>query len=70
MDQLLTEREAAKVLRISVQLLRKWRALGEGPEYIKLGKCVRYAEHSLARFLAQRASTGSAKHEEARNPVH
>jgi predicted DNA-binding transcriptional regulator AlpA len=49
---LLNEHEAAKLLRVSVQLLRKWRANRTGPEHIKLGKCVRYAFSDVERFIA------------------
>lgn len=54
--QLLTEHETAKILRVSVQLLRKWRALGSGPKHIKLGKCVRYATVDLDQFIESRRS--------------
>lgn len=57
MQQLLmNEREAAKALQVSVQLLRKWRANGAGPKYIKLGKCVRYAISDIEEFIAMRRS--------------
>jgi len=60
MDQLLNEREAARLLRISVQLLRKWRANGGGPGHIKLEKCVRYslADIELHRVSATARRTG------------
>ena len=51
MEQLLNERETAKLLRISVQLLRKWRAIGSGPKYKKLGKCVRYSPDDVKHYL-------------------
>ena len=55
---LLNEREAAKVLRISVQLLRKWRANGAGPQLIKLGKCVRYSSDDIEQYISsQRSAT-------------
>ena len=57
MEQLLTEREAAKLLRVSVQLLRKWRATGIGPKYIKLGKCVRYSLADIELYIASRRSS-------------
>jgi hypothetical protein len=49
---LLNEREAAKLLRVSVQLLRKWRSNHNGPEHIKLGKCVRYRRRDVENFIA------------------
>jgi hypothetical protein len=56
MEQLFNERETAKVLRISVQLLRKWRANGKGPEHIKLGKCVRYSIGDIERYISSQRS--------------
>lgn len=56
MEHPLNERETAKVLRISVQLLRKWRANGTGPEYIKLGKCVRYSMSDIELYVTSRRS--------------
>ena len=45
------EREAAIVLGCSVAALRKWRLLGKGPAYCKIGRLVRYAEADLAEYL-------------------
>jgi hypothetical protein len=55
---LMNEREAAKTLRVSVQLLRKWRSSGDGPNHIKLGKCVRYAVRDIEEFIAKQRSGG------------
>lgn len=52
MEKLLTERETAELLRISVQLLRKWRASGTGLKHKKLGKCVRYSLDEVKRYLS------------------
>jgi hypothetical protein len=45
------EKEAAIVLGCSVAARRKWRLLGKGPTYCKIGRLVRYAEADLAAFL-------------------
>ena len=50
-NHLVDERDAAKVLSCSVALLRKWRLLGKGPRYHKIGRLVRYAEADLADYL-------------------
>lgn len=52
MDQLLTERDAAKILHVSVQLLRKWRAMGTGPKYVRLGRCIRYALSDIESYIS------------------
>jgi predicted DNA-binding transcriptional regulator AlpA len=61
--KLLTEKEAAKLLAVSVPTLRRWRLFpGRGPKFRKLHKCVRYAETDLQEFIdaAARTSTGEA----------
>ena len=60
---LLNEHEAAKLLRVSVHLLRKWRASRTGPEHIKLGKCVRYTFGDVEGFIASlKGMPRSAEH--------
>jgi hypothetical protein len=49
--KLLTEKQAAAILNCSVALLRKWRLLGIGPAYLKVGRLVRYKEVDLLVFL-------------------
>jgi hypothetical protein len=50
-NHLIDEREAAKALCCSVAALRKWRLLGKGLRYHKIGRLVRYAEADLAEYL-------------------
>lgn len=38
----LSEQEAARRTRLSRRTLQGWRARGEGPRYVKLGRAVRY----------------------------
>ncbi|MGN6670654.1 MAG: helix-turn-helix transcriptional regulator [Candidatus Nucleicultricaceae bacterium] len=40
----LTEKQVSELLQISLSTLRKWRVLGKGPKYIKIGRLVRYPE--------------------------
>jgi excisionase family DNA binding protein len=51
-DQLLTENEAAGILRVSLTSVRRWRREGRGPTYRKLGRTVRYRPDDLADFIA------------------
>ena len=57
--KLLTEREAAEVLSLKPDTLRRWRWSGGGPPFRKLGRAVRYAMSDLAGFAesAKREST-------------
>ena len=47
----LREREVAKMLKVSVSTLQKWRGRGMGPPIYKVGKSVRYREDSLKEWL-------------------
>ena len=49
---LMTEHEVAKRLNISVASLRRWRLLGKGPMFLKVGALVRYAPEDLDSWLA------------------
>jgi len=53
-DELLTETEAARVLKVSPRTLRRWRAVGEGPPWTRLGpRQVRYRRAALLRWLEE-----------------
>jgi predicted site-specific integrase-resolvase len=62
-DPLITEGEAAAILRVSLTSLRRWRREGSGPVYRKLSRSVRYRREDLAEFLAaaRRTSTSGAR---------
>ncbi len=59
-ELLLTPEDAAKLLNVSISWLAKARMTGEGPEFVKIGRAVRYSESSLRRFTRQqtRIKTG------------
>ena len=40
----------AKYWAITIKCLQKWRALGEGPAYYKIGKSVRYKRSDIEDF--------------------
>ena len=48
---LLTPKEAAKLLKVSLSWLAKARMRGDGPPYIKFGKSIRYPEAALLEWL-------------------
>lgn len=50
-ERLLTEGQASEGLNVSVALLRKWRRLGIGPRYHKLGSLVRYSRTDIAEYI-------------------
>ena len=57
---LVTEIEAASILRISLTSLRRWRRQGTGPVYRKLNKAVRYRPEDLTDFIASARRTSTA----------
>ena len=63
---LLTERQASVRLGLSVRTLQKWRLLGQGPCYLKLGQAVRYDPDDLETFVqaARRSSTSERSSDE------
>ena len=51
---MLTQMEAAQILRVSVRTLERLRVSGGGPSYIKTGRLVRYRQADLDRWIADR----------------
>ncbi len=56
LPQMINEKEAARLLAVSVAALRRWRHEGRGPQFARLERCVRYSVRELARFLEQNSS--------------
>lgn len=53
-DDLLTPRDAAKILGVSIQTLAVWRCERRyNLHYVKVGACVRYRRSELDRFIEQ-----------------
>ena len=48
---LLSEREAADLLNLSVRTLQAWRLNGRGPSFTRLGSAVRYSSDDLDGFI-------------------
>lgn len=50
---LIDEKEAAAILAVATTTLRNWRALRQGPPFLKIGRrLVRYRRGDLAMFIA------------------
>jgi hypothetical protein len=56
---LLTPRETAERLKVSLSWLAKARMRGDGPPFIKVGRAIRYSETMLMQWMRahQRSST-------------
>jgi excisionase family DNA binding protein len=51
LQALLTQREAARVLRVSERTLERLRVSGDGPRYVKAGRSVRFTEADLQTWI-------------------
>lgn len=60
MSALLTEKETAALLRVSVKALQGWRVRGGGPKFCKFGSCVRYRRTDLQDFVLKALRTSTA----------
>ena len=52
---LLTTEQAAKRFGLSARTLERFRASGEGPEFVKMGRAVRYTVAKLNEWLEARS---------------
>jgi predicted DNA-binding transcriptional regulator AlpA len=51
---LLTPKEASKLLKVSLSWLAKARMRGDGPPYIRVGRSIRYTETALLQWMKSR----------------
>jgi hypothetical protein len=51
--QLVSSREAARMLGLPEGTLRYWRAIERGPAWVKLGRRVLYSVDDLVEFIAR-----------------
>jgi excisionase family DNA binding protein len=59
--QLLDQREAAKLLRLSERTLERLRLQGGGPLYVKAGRAVRYREADLKAWIDARVVNSTSE---------
>jgi excisionase family DNA binding protein len=58
---LLTEKQAAEFLSVSVRTLQAWRVRGAPPPFVKIGRAVRYQRRALLEFLEQHTVTSTTE---------
>src|SRR4051794_40355774 len=68
-DALLTIGETAADLKCSESYLAKGRMNGTGPEYITLGRPIRYRRSALEAYKAARTRTSTSQHRKASLPA-
>lgn len=57
-ETLFNEHDVARITSLSVASVRRWRLLGLGPKYLKIGAAVRYRPKDVMAWLASRPSGG------------
>jgi hypothetical protein len=55
--ELLEPATVADLLHVKSQTLSLWRHKGIGPDYVKIGSCVRYSKRALAAYVSERTVT-------------
>jgi hypothetical protein len=50
MDELLSQDEVAKLLRVTTGTLANWRVEGKGPRYVKAGR-IQYRRSDVAQYI-------------------
>jgi predicted DNA-binding transcriptional regulator AlpA len=59
---LLTPKEAAKLLKVSLSWLAKARTRGDGPPYIRISpRSIRYTEATLMQWMKSRQRTSTSE---------
>jgi predicted site-specific integrase-resolvase len=58
--KLLLQSQLAELLNCSVQTLRRWRRLGQGPPYLKVVGQIRYRQSEVDKWL-ESCGKGGAK---------
>jgi Helix-turn-helix domain len=59
--ELYDEKEAARLLRVSVACMQRWRWSGDGPPFIRLGRrAVRYDASTLRDYILLQSRTSTS----------
>lgn len=59
LSTLLTTQEAAELLRVKESTLEQWRWQGRGPQFVKVGRLVRYRYSDLEEYTSIRTLTST-----------
>ncbi len=61
LPKLLTETQVSTIFNISINTLRYWRHCGDGPNYIKMGRLVRYHAAELESYVQRKTCVSKAR---------
>ena len=55
-NEIWTTKQLAKYLKMSVSQINAFRAYGNGPVYLKIGRLVRYRQEDVEKWLKEQKS--------------
>jgi predicted DNA-binding transcriptional regulator AlpA len=61
LPELLTETQVSQMFNISIHTLRYWRHCGDGPNYVKMGRLVRYHAVELESYIQRKICVSKAR---------
>ena len=61
---LLTQREAATLLKLSERTLERWRVAGDGPKFVRLGRSIRYRLTAIEESNEENSNEDDSSDEE------
>jgi len=67
MQNLLTEKDVAITIKVSLASLRRWRLMGRGPRFVKVGGLVRYRPEDLESWMETLPDGGTTCQQRARH---
>lgn len=63
LEQLLSEKQAAKLLGISDRTLRNWRVRGGGPKFVRVSaRCIRYKRGDLQDWIDRKVASNTSQY--------
>jgi predicted DNA-binding transcriptional regulator AlpA len=63
MDELLDQKSAARLLKLSVRTLERHRVMGTGPAFCRLGRLIRYRECDVREWIENSVRYSTAERE-------
>jgi predicted DNA-binding transcriptional regulator AlpA len=60
--KLLSETEVEVIYGLKRRSLQKWRCVGGGPQFIKVGRSVRYRQKDIEDFIEARIRTSTSSY--------
>ena len=61
MENLLNQKQAARVLGLSVRTLERHRVWGTGPRFVRLGRLIRYREYDLKEWVDRNSRSSTSE---------